>query len=205
MCISTIARATYHIRSKPMQSLWLCIALLILGGSSAFGQTSGLPLQEVRTLYSNEWGALNQTSVTYSTNLELFFLLKQGESNDSTSGESTIVALTPYEDLVDIVPLNFNVDSVVNIAFDDTHNRLFLLDTQQATLSQLSLGADDHLDPATLTHFDVSHLGLNQAAGMDVDVKHGNLLILDGNNQRIVRVTLSANFDPASADFLLSI
>ena len=201
MCISTIARSTYHTRSKLVQSLWLCIALVILGGSSALGQTSVLPVQEVRTIYPNEWNTLNQTSVTYSTNLELFFLLKQGESNDSTSGESTIVALTPYEDLVDSAPLNFEADSVINIAFDDVHNRLFLLDTQQATLSKLSVDADGHLDPATLISFNVLRFGFGHATDMDVDVKNSNLLILESNDQRIVRITLSANFDPANADF----
>ena len=176
------------------QLLLICIGLLWLGNwPSLYAQASSSPVRMVRAVYPSEWGVQKRAGLTYSANLNQFFLVKQGPPGDVAAGGSTIVALTPYENLVDTVQLDFSVDNAANAAFDDANNRLLLLNSQPAELVQIKIGNQGKLDPNTLTRFDLTSFGLQSADGIDLDRQSHQLFILDRKAQQVVQVTLTAS------------
>jgi len=176
------------------QLLMLCIGLLWLsGGYRLQAQASSSPVRMVRAVYPSEWGVQKRAGLTYSANLNQFFLVKQGPPGDVATGGSTIVALTPYEKLVDTVQLDFSGDNAANAAFDDANNRLLLLNSQPAELVQIKIGSQGKLDPTTLTRFDLTSFGLQSADGIDLDRQSHQLFILDRKAQQLVQVTLTAS------------
>ena len=173
------------------------VGLLLLGSLGAqHVQADPPPARAVRAIDPSEWGVPKRAGLTYSANLNQFFLVKQGPPGESTTGGSTVVALTPYEQLVDTVQLDFVVDDATNAAFDDNNNRLLLLNSHPAELVQIDIGNQGKLDPATMTRFDLAALDLQSADGIDVDQESHRLFILDRKAQQLVQVTLT----PAGPD-----
>jgi hypothetical protein len=175
---------------------WVFATVLVLASSTALAQANEGALVEVRTIYPSEWGVPNRGGLTYSAKLNQFFLLKQGAPGQTDAGRSTIVTFTPYEELVDILGLDFGIDDATNVAFDESGNRLLLLNSQPAELAEVKIGGEGKPDPATLTRFDMAGLGLQSAQGIAVDGPGPALLILDSKARQLVRVTLT----PAGPD-----
>ncbi len=174
--------------------LWTLLGILFLAGSwgGQLVQASAPPPRAVRTIYPSEWDIPKRAGLTYSTKLNQFFVLRQGKSGPSSTQGATIVALTPYEQLVDTVKLDFTIDQATNVAFDDNNNRLILLNSQPSELVQIGLNSQRKVDPATLTRVDLAALGLTSADGIDIDKQSGQLLILDRKALQLVLVPLTA-------------
>lgn len=147
----------------------------------------------VRTRYPNEWGIPRPAGLAYSYDLAYIYLLNKEETAQSSNAAATVVTITPYEDEIDTADVDFDVDVAINIAFDDVHKRLFLLNQSNAELAQVESGGDGILDPTALDIFDITQLGLMNAQGMDIDALGERLFILDRATDEIVSMMLDAN------------
>jgi hypothetical protein len=108
---------------------------------------------------------------------------------------STIVVITPYEDLVGAANLAFVADNAINIAYDDASDHLLLLNNEQAELARVAVGEDGVPIPDTLARFDINHLGLHNADGMSVDRVGRRLFILDSGASQVVSADLDNPFN----------
>ncbi|MCZ7573200.1 MAG: right-handed parallel beta-helix repeat-containing protein [Ardenticatenaceae bacterium] len=189
----------YRRNSKMMRFSWrLGLFFLLLGGISAPIRVPPATVREVRTILPSEWGVPYPAGLTYSNDLNHLFLLDKGNSAHSTSEGSTVVTITPSEDLVATVHLGFVVDDAVNTAFDDGNRRLLLLNSELSELAQIEVGDNGVLDPATQVRFDVARFGLEHAQGMTVDFAGQYHFILDSAASQVIRVTLDeSGFDKA--------
>ncbi len=185
--------------------LFLGISYLFLGISETLGQDSSEPqdeigtVEEIRTLYPSEWGVPYPAGLSYSLDLDYLYLLEKQTSNPAPTQEITVTVITPYEDWVGTVLLEFPLDNSMNITYDDSGDRLLLLNNQLDEIAQVEVGSDGNLDPATLTSVSIANLGLGNTQGMDVDFESGHLFILDGTARKVVIADLNANFGLVSS------
>jgi hypothetical protein len=194
---SMLIQAKTLFKYRPNSSwkwfLGLLASLLILRGVSA--QVDPRKAEEVRTIYPSEWGVPYPAGLSYSLDRDHLALLAKRSPDQSTVDGSTIVVITPYEDLVGTASLAFVADNAINIAYDDANDHLLLLNNEQAELAQVALGEDGLPDPDTLARFDMAYLGLENATGMDVDLAGRRLFILDSGASEIVSADLDNGFD----------
>ena len=170
--------------------LLLATVLLVFTGSIAFAQSNTQTVEEVRTLFPSEWDVPNPVGLSYSYTFNQFLVLDDRNAGRPISARSTVVALTPLEDLMDMKEIEFGVDDASNMAFDDKGKRAFLLNGEQAKLEQIGVDADGRLDPTKRHRHDVARFGLKKARGMAVDSAGKYLFILDRDGKTVVRLTL---------------
>ncbi|HLF91371.1 MAG TPA: metallophosphoesterase [Anaerolineales bacterium] len=180
--------------------LWLIAAFLFVGISGTLSQTSSGTLiekgtvEEIRTLFPSEWGVPHPTGLSYSLDLDYLFLLEKHNFDQEPAKAITVTVITPIEDWVSTVSLEFPLENRINVTYDDGSDRLLLLNNELAELAQIEVGIDGILDPATLARVGIAHLGLGDAQGMDVDFEAGRLFILDSTALQVVIANLDANF-----------
>ena len=150
---------------------------------------------EVRTLLPNEWGVPHPAGLSYSLDRDHLALLAKRDPTQPKAGGSTIVVITPFEDLVGTANLTFVADNAINIAYDDANARLLLLNNQQAELALVVLGEDGTPDPGTLARFDIAHLDLTNADGMSIDRASRRLFILDNGTSEVVSADADNEFE----------
>lgn len=156
---------------------------------------AGGAVHEVRTLLTNEWGVSHPAGLSYSLARQQIVLLEKQASPEQRvgslhNGEERLVVISPFEDLIASATLSATVDSAMNIAYDDGVNQLLLLDDQQGDLLRVGILADGSLNVAATTRQSVSHLGLTDPVGMEVDAVGRQLWILDGATSEVARVRL---------------
>jgi len=181
--------------------LWLFVALLFCGWSTALAQESQGTVQKVRSLYPSEWGVDRPAGVAYATAFTELFLLQKNNPGLPGGQGTQVVVITPHEHFVGAVSLDFTVDNAINMAFDDQSASLFLLNQAQAQLAQIKLGADGLPDPATLQHFAIERLGLGNAQGLAIDATSRSLFIVDSATARVINLTLDGDIGAADAPF----
>ena len=182
-------------RSNLIRTLWLLATALFVGSSAALAQSGPQIVEEVRTIFPREFGVPHPAGLSYSSvGVGQYFMLGKNRADQPTAEGSTVVIISPFEDLVGAVSLEFVVDDTINTAFDDKGKRLFLLNSELAELARVEVNANGLLDPATLVRFDVSQFGLAQAQGMDVDGAGEHLFILDSATSEVVRLALNTGF-----------
>lgn len=150
---------------------------------------------EVRTLLPNEWGVPHPAGLSYSLNYNHLALLAKGDPSQPRANGSTIVVITPFEDLVGSTNLPFVVDNAINVAYDDANNRLLLLNDEQKEMAQVGLGQDGTPDPLALARFDIAHLSIDHADGMSVDFARRRLFILDRGTSEVVSAGVDNGFE----------
>lgn len=193
MLIRTKTRFSYRPNTPWTWFLGILASLLILRG--VWAQVDHRTVEELRTIYPSEWGLPHPAGLAYSLDHDHLALLAKRNPDQPTADDSTIVVITPYEDLVGTASLAFVADNAVNIAYDDGNNHLLLLNNQQAELARVAVEKDGLPDPDTLARFDIAHLGLENAAGMDVDLAGRRLFILDSGASEVVSADLDNGFD----------
>lgn len=189
ICIQIIVFAKHLFRSKGLRGLWLLGIFLLLGALRVLAQAGHGTVQEIRPIYPSEWGVPYPAGLAYATDRAHLFLLDKGSTEPSRTG-STVVIITPYEDLVSSVQLEFMVDDAINMAFDDGSNRLFLLNDARAELAQVAIDENGLLDPATLVRLPIASLGLIDAQGMAIDAAKRRLFILDRGTTQVLSIAL---------------
>ncbi|MEZ4736129.1 MAG: metallophosphoesterase [Caldilineaceae bacterium] len=178
--------------SNWLRCLWLLIVVMLVGASYLFAEAESVAIRHFRTIYPSEWGVPHPTGLAYAREQGQLFLLDQSNALPDRTN-TTLVSITPYEDLVNTVSLAFPLDDAINITFDDRGQRLFLLNNQRAELAQVQVDHRGNLDPTTLLRLDVAALGLRNVQGLAVDVAQRRLLMLDSGAHQVVSVALDAS------------
>lgn len=160
-----------------------------------FCSTGNGQVTEVRTLLPSEWGVPHPAGLSYSLDRDHLALLEKRDPDQPTADASTIVVITPFEDLVGTANLAFVADNAINIAYDDANDSLLLLNNEQAELARVAVGEDGIPDPNSLASFDVVHLGLHNADGIGVDLASRRLLILDSGTSQVVSADVDNEFE----------
>ncbi len=154
------AKPRNHVRfSLHLAGLkWFAIvaATLLLGSVSIQAQVTPQPVNEVRTLYPSKSGIQYPAALSYSATLNRFYALLLPGVEAASGSRSTVVAFTPYDELVDTTHLTVNLGDSVELAFDDVNRRLFLLNSSSMLLVQLGVGDNGLLDPTTEISTDIS-------------------------------------------------
>ena len=182
-------------------SLSLLIVLVFCGWSNALAQSSQGTVQEIRTLYPSEWSVPRPAGLAYSTGFGELFLLDKDTGGPSGEEGAQIVVVTPSEQFVGVVTLDYASDNAINMAFDDGSGSLFLLNQAQAQLAQIKLDANGLPDLATLKRFDIGPLGLSSPQGIAVDATNEYLFILDSATSHVISMTLNADIVSTEAQF----
>ena len=99
-----------QLRPTQLHSLWLLLVLLLLSNSSVRAQANNGTVQEIRTIYPSEWNVPYPAGLAYANELDQLFLLDRGSPESFRRMHSTLVIITPYEDLVATIQLAFTVD-----------------------------------------------------------------------------------------------
>lgn len=170
----------------------LCVGvLLLLTPLAVLAQTPQGTAQPIRRLLPSEWDVPHPAGVAYSTGLGQLWLLEKNPLAPLPLTNPNLVVITPYEQLIGAVSLNFVLHNTINLAFADGGQRLFLLDQPTGQLAQVQIGAAGLLDPATLVQTDIRWFGLNNPQGMSVDAASSHLFILDSSPPRVIRLALT--------------
>lgn len=152
--------------------------------SAAPGVSRG-HVKEVRRIFPSEWGAPHPVGLSYSVAREQLGLL---------SGDGRVVIITPYEEHVASVESAFGEEADLSMAYDDENGYVLLLDQGQFELGRLAVSAQGVPGGESLKRFDLSHLGLVRADGMDVDEQRRQLLILDSGRSLVTIVEAEPPF-----------
>jgi hypothetical protein len=155
-------------------------------------------VQEIRTLFPDEWGVPHPAGLSYALDVDQLYLLEKNNSDLVPAAETPVTIITAYEDWVSTVSLDFQVENRINVTYDDDGDRLLLLNNELAELAYIQAGTDGVLNPTTLTRVDIADLGLENVEGMDVDFESRRLLLLDNAAFHVVSVDLDAEFDLVS-------
>jgi hypothetical protein len=171
--------------------LWLLVPLLLMvERPGVWAQSVHTPVAEVRIIYTSEWGLSHPAGLAYSFNRDHLALLAKESPDPAIMTGSTVVVITPHEDLVGSAELGVGAGNAINIAYDDTLDHLLLLNNTQAAIEQVAVGANGLPDPATLTRFDIGHLALQNAQGLGIDRTSRQLFILDSGAAQVVHTNL---------------
>lgn len=179
----------YRLTWNSMRFLLLLAACLVLGSSGILAQVRDGAAKEVRAVYPSEFGVMYPVGLTYLADANQFFVL----DNDHPEG-STVVTITPYEDLVSTTTLNFVAVDTINTAFDNSRKRLFML-SSEAELVQIETDEDSLLSSAKQNRSNMSRLALQKPQGMAVDLAGEHLFILDSGALEVVKVALEPEFN----------
>jgi hypothetical protein len=175
-----------------MRGFWLPLPLLLLSAFSGHLQVGSGTVEEIRTLYPSEWNVPYPAGIGYAIKSDHLLLLNEVNRGPSQNRPPTVVEITPYEDFVASVQLAVNVGDAVNLAYDNATDRLLLLNRTQTELSQFTFGKDGIVED--IDRFDVTSLGLNGAAGMDVDRSSRRLFILDRGADQIISADMKHDY-----------
>ncbi|MEZ4736128.1 MAG: hypothetical protein R3E79_54260 [Caldilineaceae bacterium] len=170
------------------------VLLFLLGRDAGHAAQLWQGVTEVRTIYAREWNVGSPVGLTYSANLEQFFVAEQ-----TAATQLTVAALTMYEEVTYTVTLDSVDGNARTLAFDDNAKRLLLLNQALTELVQIPVGSSGRLDPTSATHLSLTHLALQSAHGMVVDAASQSLFILDAAASQLVQVRL--NTKPEQVQF----
>ena len=178
------------------QTLQLFLSLLLIGcllypaANALLAQALQPSGQTVRTILPSEWSVPHPAGMAFSAKYSQIHLIEKSSVKVSPLLGVDIVTITPLGYFVNTTHIDYVIGDSVNLAYADDGDRLFLLSKDAHQLAQVKRTESGVLDPATLTEFDLSALGLRQPKGMSVDATGKYLYILDGVGPRLLRVPL---------------
>jgi hypothetical protein len=175
----------------------ILISSLFVTKSVAFAQVNQLAFEDIRTVYTAEFGVTFPAGFSFMPGSNGFVLW-------SASIASTEVHLVSnYEDPGGVLNLSVTADNPLNAAFNAQSNSLFMLNKDTPEL--IKIGLDRRGLPDTsgnnVARYNAEAFGVQQPQGITFDPAGGRLFILDSKGQRIVSVTPNSTkgFDGNSA------
>ena len=157
------------------QTLQLFLSLLLIGcllypaANALLAQALQASGQTVRTILPSEWSVPHPAGMAFSAKYSQIHLIEKSSVKVSPLLGVDIVTITPLGYFVNTTHIDYVIGDSVNLAYADDGDRLFLLSKDAHQLAQVKRTESGVLDPATLTEFDLSALGLRQPKGMSVD------------------------------------
>jgi len=181
--------------------LILILSLVWVPASSAQGNSPFI--WQVQAMESDQTGLSNPVGLTFASRANVFEVLE----GKGASATTELVKLTPFADREGGTRIVAAVQNPINIAYDNTVNRLLLFPGASNQLLEVWEGTDGNLDPRTLTRHDIRSWGLKEPQGMAVD-ESGVLFILDAVGPKVLRVEpgVAGDLDTATvSEFNLSL
>jgi sugar lactone lactonase YvrE len=159
-------------------------------GGPALSGPKGV-VREVRILESDSIGTTSPVGLAFAPRGKSFYVVPS--SPPLAPSETTVVRLRPFAlrpktDRVGSTTIVASVRDPINIAYDESRNRLLLLRADGRRLFAMQTNPDGSLDRTTLVHYDVRRFGLGDSEGMAVDPATGDIFVLDGSGPRVVRL-----------------
>lgn len=194
--MTTLTLLHQHFRSYRVKVslLFLSVGVFLLSTHTAAwaGALPPVPtsaaVQEVRALYPSEWGVEYVEGIAYANDLDHLFLLSKVQA---TTDATIIVTITPFEDWVSTITVAFPVDNAINLTFDHRGRRLLLFNNERDELAQLTLDANNILNPNALVRTNIAAWNTKTIQGMAIDKTGETLYLLDSAARQIIRVGLT--------------
>src|SRR6266496_2391787 len=188
-----------HQKQKTIFRNYLFTPLIILGlvfnlsftkapAGAAPGTTDTGLLRQVRVMEIDRAGLHNPAGLTFSAKANAFQVLEENGQGQPTSDHTDFVKLTPFSHRAGSARIMAAIHDPINVAYDNSLDRLLILQASANQLLEVREDSDGNLDPATLTRYDARAFGLQDPEGMSVDPVSGVLYILDAVGPRIVEV-----------------
>ncbi len=184
--------------AQSILSLGLALSLSFSWIAASSAQSSPAYIQRARTLEADKTGLQNPAGLAFSSRTNAFYTVER--PGQVLPAATDVVKLTPFGKQIGSTRINAQIDSPINIGFDNKIHRLLILQSPGNELLEVRESLDDNLDPTSLIRYDVSRFGLLDPQGILVDPASGYLFILDAVKPRIIRVVpgLNSSFDAAS-------
>ncbi len=142
---------------------------------------SRVPVRLVHVLKTRGVGIPRPTSLAYGPRGAFVMVAGRGAA-------FTDLVLVSHElAIVGRVRLNESLGGL-QLAFDVRAHRLLALEARSGRLWMLPAGPDGSLDASRLASTDIGHLGIQDAQGIAVDPRGGQLFILDADGPRLLRL-----------------
>ena len=169
---------------------WVLVGLvlgLVLSGSSEALAQAPVRYEELRSIDTQDLDLLHPTGLAFSPTSNTFFILPGRPDPPLPQDTTTIVTLSPYEDLIDTIGIPAGGIDPLNVAFDSQANRLLLFDSGANDLIEIEVGPYGLLDPTRVSRIEAQQFGVQDVQGLTFDGQ-GRLFILDGMGPRLVRI-----------------
>jgi sugar lactone lactonase YvrE len=192
----------------PLAGSHILIALIGLiawaGSATIYAQEEEAFIAEVRVFDIDDIDSLSPAGLAFSPGANQLLVWQAADGAQSQANGSTLLAITPLEELAATLSVAAAVADPINMAFDSKANRLLIYDAAKQELIEIKAGEDGVLAPETLRRHNAQPLKLQRASGMSVEPSTGTLFILDSSGPRLVRVEPDANgnFDEAKVSLI---
>jgi uncharacterized protein YjiK len=156
--------------------------------STTFAKDKTAFIRQVRSIETDDLGILNPVGISFSIRANTFHVFSGRGPAQQPSPVADIFILMPTEDPVGSVRIAADINSQINMAFDNKANRLLIFESTNKQLIEVKTGPEGNLDPNMISFHKAHHFGLKNPQGMTVDPESGHLFILDATGPRLVRV-----------------
>ena len=186
-----LIRQDIRIFLSRFSSLSMILALIFpfLWVQASSAQSNAGFIRLVRTMESDQTGLLRPAGLAFSSKANAFQVIE----GQSTSANTDVINLTPFEDRVGSARIAAAIKDPINVAYDNRLGRLLILHSAASQLLEVREDAEGNLDASTLTRHAAGDFGLQDPQGMVVDASSGALYILDAAGPRIVQVEPGAD------------
>jgi uncharacterized repeat protein (TIGR01451 family) len=179
---------TMSLPSRVVAVVGLILIVSLAIGLPAFAQDDPAFVRQVRTIETDEIGAINPAGLAFSPVTNAFHVVEVRGQVRLPGPFSDIISIRPAGDRVGPVRVWAATADPINMAYDAQANRLLLYQSAAEQLLEMAAGPDGRLDPAMLTRTDARRFALQNPQGMTVDPESGDLFFLDSAGPRIVRI-----------------
>jgi hypothetical protein len=166
---------------------------LFFGVSHGSAQVGDGGFYDVREIETSELGVPNPAGLAYSPKAGVLLVVddqEQGKHNPQVA----MINLTERLEGTSSVT-GTTTELLVNMAYSETTNSLFLLNQVEKELEEVPLKRDGELasSAAVSAKFNIQAYGLSNAKGMTFDPQDGRLFLLDAGGDELVTVTPDEN------------
>ena len=142
---------------------------------AAYAQTNQTPFEDIRSVYTAEFGTPNPAGFAFMPEAKGFLLWA------AQPGITLAQLITQYEDAGGSVNLPVSIDNPRNVALNSQSNSLFMLNKGLSELVKINLSQRGLPDPSpsNITRYDVRAFQAQEPNGVTFDPATGRLFILD--------------------------
>jgi uncharacterized protein YjiK len=174
------------VYSMMLTAFLVVFAFVLAKSPTTLAQEDSAYVRKVRVIDAGELGLDNLAGLAYSHQAEVLLTTATSRPEGPQAAGSPIVMITLHETLAGTLPVASSVSDPINMAYDDSTDRLYLLRRTDAQLEEFELG--DAGQSAVIADVRALNLDFKDAQGMSFDPKSGRLFILDGTGSRFMTI-----------------
>jgi hypothetical protein len=167
-------------------SLGLALSISLLWMFSGSAQGGPAPIWQMRVLEADKTGLHNPAGLAFSSRANAFHVLQAPGQSPPAAADS--IRLTSSGKQAGSARIAAQIKNPINVAFDDSYQRLLILQFPANHLLEVREKPDGSLDPGSLISHAASRFGLQDPQGLAIDPGSGTLFILDAVGPRILRI-----------------